>query len=428
MHYQRSSTLFKEAKQFIPGGVNSPVRAFQSVGGTPIFVEKASGAYLYDVDGNILIDYIASWGPMILGHAYPPVIEAIKRRAEKGTSFGMPTELETTIASLALQMIPNMDKIRFVNSGTEACMSAVRLARGATKREKIIKFKGCYHGHSDAFLIQAGSGAVTFGSPSSPGVTQGTAKDTLLAGYNNLEEVTSLFEEYPDEIAAIIVEPVAGNMGCVLPKNGFLEGLRLLCDRYGSLLIFDEVMTGFRLAKGGAQELLNIRADIATYGKVIGGGLPVGAFAAKEEIMKHLAPEGPVYQAGTLSGNPLAMAAGLAMLQALNEDAALYSRLDQKTQRLEEGFHSVLKGLDLPYQINRMGSMISLHFTEKEVVDFETSALGNNNRFNSYFHGMLKEGIYLPPSAFESYFLNDALSFSDIDKTIEAFAEVVKKL
>ena len=428
MHYQRSSTLFKEAKQFIPGGVNSPVRAFQSVGGTPIFVEKASGAYLYDVDGNILIDYIASWGPMILGHAYPPVIEAIKRRAEKGTSFGMPTELETTIASLALQMIPNMDKIRFVNSGTEACMSAVRLARGATKREKIIKFKGCYHGHSDAFLIQAGSGAVTFGSPSSPGVTQGTAKDTLLAGYNNLEEVTSLFEEYPDEIAAIIVEPVAGNMGCVLPKNGFLEGLRLLCDRYGSLLIFDEVMTGFRLAKGGAQELLNIRADIATYGKVIGGGLPVGAFAAKEEIMKHLAPEGPVYQAGTLSGNPLAMAAGLAMLQALNEDAALYSRLDQKTQRLEEGFHSVLKGRDLPYQINRMGSMISLHFTEKEVVDFETSALGNNNRFNSYFHGMLKEGIYLPPSAFESYFLNDALSFSDIDKTIEAFAEVVKKL
>ncbi len=428
MHYQRSSTLFKEAKQVIPGGVNSPVRAFQSVGGTPIFVERASGAYLYDVDGNILIDYIASWGPMILGHAYPPVIEAIKRRAEKGTSFGMPTELETTIASLALQMIPNMDKIRFVNSGTEACMSAVRLARGATKREKIIKFRGCYHGHSDAFLIQAGSGAVTFGSPSSPGVTQGTAKDTLLAGYNNLEEVASLFEEYPDEIAAIIVEPVAGNMGCVPPKNGFLEGLRSLCDRYGSLLIFDEVMTGFRLAKGGAQELLNIRADIATYGKVIGGGLPVGAFAAKEEIMKHLAPEGPVYQAGTLSGNPLAMAAGLAMLQALNEDAALYSRLDQKTKRLEEGMHSVLKGRDLPYQINRLGSMISLHFTEKEVVDFETSALGNNNRFNTYFHGMLKEGIYLPPSAFESYFLNDALSFSDIDKTIEAFAEVAKKL
>jgi len=428
MYYQRSSSLFKEAKKVIPGGVNSPVRAFQSVGGTPVFVEKASGAYLYDVDGNVLIDYIASWGPMILGHAYPPVIEALKKRAEKGTSFGMPTELETTIASLALQMIPNMDKIRFVNSGTEACMSAVRLARGATKREKIIKFKGCYHGHSDAFLIQAGSGAMTFGSPSSPGVTQGTAKDTLLAAYNNLEEVASLFEEYPEEIAAIIVEPVAGNMGCVLPKNGFLEGLRSLCDRFGSLLIFDEVMTGFRLAKGGAQELLNIKADIATYGKVIGGGLPVGAFAAKDEIMKHLAPEGPVYQAGTLSGNPLAMAAGLAMLQALDEDTTLYTRLDQKTQRLEEGFHSVLKESNLPFQINRLGSMISLHFTENEVSDFETAAHGNNSRFNLFFHGMLSEGIYLPPSAFESYFLNDALSESDIDKTIIALSKVVKNL
>jgi len=428
MYYQRSSSLFKEAKKVIPGGVNSPVRAFQSVGGTPVFVEKASGAYLYDVDGNVLIDYIASWGPMILGHAYPKVIEALKKRAEKGTSFGMPTELETTIASLALQMIPNMDKIRFVNSGTEACMSAVRLARGATKREKIIKFKGCYHGHSDAFLIQAGSGAMTFGSPSSPGVTQGTAKDTLLAAYNNLEEVASLFEEYPEEIAAIIVEPVAGNMGCVLPKNGFLEGLRSLCDRFGSLLIFDEVMTGFRLAKGGAQELLNIKADIATYGKVIGGGLPVGAFAAKDEIMKHLAPEGPVYQAGTLSGNPLAMAAGLAMLQALDEDTTLYTRLDQKTQRLEEGFHSVLKESNLPYQINRLGSMISLHFTENEVSDFETAAHGNNSRFNLFFHGMLSEGIYLPPSAFESYFLNDALSESDIDKTIIALSKVVKNL
>jgi len=428
MYYQRSSSLFKEAKKVIPGGVNSPVRAFQSVGGTPVFVEKASGAYLYDVDGNVLIDYIASWGPMILGHAYPPVIEALKKRAEKGTSFGMPTQLETTIASLALQMIPNMDKIRFVNSGTEACMSAVRLARGATKREKIIKFKGCYHGHSDAFLIQAGSGAMTFGSPSSPGVTQGTAKDTLLAAYNNLEEVASLFEEYPEEIAAIIVEPVAGNMGCVLPKNGFLEGLRSLCDRFGSLLIFDEVMTGFRLAKGGAQELLNIKADIATYGKVIGGGLPVGAFAAKDEIMKHLAPEGPVYQAGTLSGNPLAMAAGLAMLQALDEDTTLYTRLDQKTQRLEEGFHSVLKESNLPYQINRLGSMISLHFTENEVSDFETAAHGNNSRFNLFFHGMLSEGIYLPPSAFESYFLNDALSESDIDKTIIALSKVVKNL
>jgi glutamate-1-semialdehyde 2,1-aminomutase len=428
MRYQRSSTLFKEAQQVIPGGVNSPVRAFKSVGGTPIFVEKAEGAYLYDVDGNSYLDYISSWGPMILGHAFAPVIEAVKERADRGTSFGIPTELETEIARLALQMIPNMDKIRFVNSGTEACMSAVRLARGATQREKIIKFKGCYHGHSDAFLIQAGSGAVTFGSPSSPGVTAGTAKDTLLADYNNLTEVEQLFQEYPEEIAAIIVEPVAGNMGCVPPAEGFLEGLRALCDQYTSLLIFDEVMTGFRLAKGGAQELLGVKADVVTYGKVLGGGLPVGAFAAKKEIMKHLAPEGPVYQAGTLSGNPLAMAAGLAMLQALDADPQIYTRLAEKTERLELGLNTVLENKGIPYQINRLGSMISLHFTEQPVIDFGTAAKGNNERFNSYFHGMLNEGIYLPPSAFESYFLNDALSLEDIDKTIHSFQKVAQKL
>ena len=428
MRYQRSSTLFKEAQQVIPGGVNSPVRAFKSVGGTPIFVEKAKGAYLYDVDGNSYLDYISSWGPMILGHAFAPVIEAVKKRADRGTSFGIPTELETEIARLALQMIPNMDKIRFVNSGTEACMSAVRLARGATQREKIIKFKGCYHGHSDAFLIQAGSGAVTFGSPSSPGVTAGTAKDTLLADYNNLTEVEQLFQEYPEEIAAIIVEPVAGNMGCIPPAEGFLEGLRALCDQYTSLLIFDEVMTGFRLAKGGAQELLGVKADIVTYGKVLGGGLPVGAFAAKKEIMKYLAPEGPVYQAGTLSGNPLAMAAGLAMLQALDADPQIYTRLAEKTERLELGLNTVLENKGIPYQINRLGSMISLHFTEQPVIDFETAAKGDNERFNSYFHRMLNEGIYLPPSAFESYFLNDALSLEDIDKTIHSFQKVAQKL
>lgn len=428
MRYQRSSTLFKEAQQVIPGGVNSPVRAFKSVGGTPIFVEKAKGAYLYDVDGNSYLDYISSWGPMILGHAFAPVIEAVKERADRGTSFGIPTELETEIARLALQMIPNMDKIRFVNSGTEACMSAVRLARGATQREKIIKFKGCYHGHSDAFLIQAGSGAVTFGSPSSPGVTAGTAKDTLLADYNNLTEVEQLFQEYPEEIAAIIVEPVAGNMGCIPPAEGFLEGLRALCDQYTSLLIFDEVMTGFRLAKGGAQELLGVKADIVTYGKVLGGGLPVGAFAAKKEIMKYLAPEGPVYQAGTLSGNPLAMAAGLAMLQALDADLQIYTRLAEKTERLELGLNTVLENKGIPYQINRLGSMISLHFTEQPVIDFETAAKGDNERFNSYFHGMLNEGIYLPPSAFESYFLNDALSPEDIDQTIDSFQKVAQKL
>jgi len=428
MQYQRSSSLFKEAQAVIPGGVNSPVRAFKSVGGTPIFVERAKGAYLYDADGNKLIDYISSWGPMILGHAFTPVIDAVKQRADKGTSFGMPTALETEIANLALEMVPNMDKIRFVNSGTEACMSAVRLARGASGKEKIIKFAGCYHGHSDAFLIQAGSGAVTFGSPSSPGVTKGTAQDTLLAPYNNIEAVEQLFQEYPDEIAAIIIEPVAGNMGCIPPAEGFLDGLRKLCDQFGSYLIFDEVMTGFRLAKGGAQELLGVKADIVTFGKVIGGGLPVGAFAASEEIMSHLAPEGPVYQAGTLSGNPLAMAAGLAMLHALNSDDALFDRMAKKTERLHKGLDSVLKDAGLPYQINRLGSMISVHFTEVAVTDFESAAHGNNDRFKKYFHGMLEQGIYLPPSAFESYFLNDALSNSDIDQTVEALAVIVKKL
>ena len=427
MNYQSSSQLFKEAQQVIPGGVNSPVRAFKAVGGTPIFMQRAQGAYLYDEDGKRYIDYISSWGPMILGHAHPAVVEAIQKAAEKGTSYGTPTSLETEIATLALSMVPNMDKIRFVNSGTEACMSAVRLARGVTQREKIIKFSGCYHGHSDAFLIQAGSGAVTFGSPSSPGVTKGTAHDTLLAPYNDLDAVTQLFEEYPDEIAALIIEPVAGNMGCILPKKGFLEGLRALCDQHNTLLIFDEVMTGFRLAPGGAQERLSIKADIVTYGKVIGGGLPVGAFAASDAIMQHLAPNGPVYQAGTLSGNPLAMAAGLATLQHLKKDTALYTLLDQKTQQLHEGFQSLLDKKGLPFQINRLGSMISLHFTASEVVDFQSASLGNNDSFNRYFHSMLDQGVYLPPSAFESYFLNDALSNNDIDKTLEGFSNFIKK-
>ncbi len=427
MRYQRSSILFKEAQKVIPGGVNSPVRAFKSVGGTPIFIEKAKGALLYDKDGNTFIDYISSWGPMILGHAYDPVIKAIKMRLEKGTSFGIPTALETEIATLALDMIANKDKIRFVNSGTEACMSAIRLARGYTNREKIIKFKGCYHGHSDAFLIQAGSGAVTFGSPSSPGVTQGTAKDTLLADFNNLDEVIRLFDEYPEEIAAVIVEPVAGNMGCITPNYGFLEELRSICDKFASLLIFDEVMTGFRLAKGGAQELLGVNADIVTYGKVLGGGLPVGAFAAKKQIMRQLAPEGPVYQAGTLSGNPIAMAAGLSTLQILNADQEIYTRLEKKTENLELGFKEILNNKGIPYQINRIGSMFSLHFTEQPVVDFQSATLGDNELFKNYFHGMLDQGIYLPPSAFESYFLNDAITFSDINYTIEAFRKVISK-
>ena len=325
MNYQRSSALFAEAEKVIPGGVNSPVRAFKAVGGTPIFVEKAKGAYLYDADGNKLIDYINSWGPMILGHAHEPVVNAVIEKAKKGTSFGMPTEIETEIAALAVSMVPNIDKIRFVNSGTEACMSAVRLARGFTGKDKIIKFAGCYHGHSDSFLIQAGSGAVTFGSPNSPGVTEGTAKDTLLATFNDLHNVEEVISANKNEIACIILEPVAGNMGCIPPAKGFLEGLRKLCDENNMLLIFDEVMTGFRLAAGGAQELYDVKADIVTFGKVIGGGLPVGAFAARHEIMNHLAPMGPVYQAGTLSGNPLAMAAGLAMLKELDSNREVFN-------------------------------------------------------------------------------------------------------
>ena len=426
MLYQRSSALFQSAQKVIPGGVNSPVRAFKAVGGTPVFVEKAKGAYLFDVDGNRLIDYISSWGPMILGHAFEPVIQAVKESADRGTSYGMPTELETQIAQLVSQMAPNIDMVRMVNSGTEACMSAIRLARGYTGREKIIKFSGCYHGHSDAFLIQAGSGLVTFGAPSSPGVNKGTAKDTLLAQYNDLESVRLHFERQPEQIAAIIIEPVAGNMGCIPPQAAFLEGLRKICDVHKTLLIFDEVMTGFRLAKGGAQETLGVAADIITFGKVWGGGLPVGAFASRAEIMSYLAPDGPVYQAGTLSGNPLAMAAGFATLTHLNNHPEIFDRLENKSSLLHQGMSIALNKKGLPHQINHFGSMISLHFTEQPVVDFETAALGNNDRFKQYFHGMLDRGVYLPPSAFESYFLNDALSEKDIDFTLSAFEDWLK--
>ena len=428
MLYQRSSQLFAEAEQVIPGGVNSPVRAFKSVGGTPIFVKSAKGAYLYDEDGNRLIDYINSWGPMILGHAYGPVVSALIERTRLGTSFGMPTALETEIATLAISMVPNIEKIRFVNSGTEACMSAIRLARGYTKRDKIIKFAGCYHGHSDSFLIQAGSGASTFGTPNSPGVTAGTAKDTLLARYNDLENVAQLIEANPMEIAAIIVEPVAGNMGCIPPNKGFLEGLRQLCTENSILLIFDEVMTGFRLAKGGVQELLSVNADIVTFGKVIGGGLPVGAFAARAEIMNYLAPIGPVYQAGTLSGNPLAMAAGLAMLKAINEDDQLFQRLDAKTAYLEEGIKNAFDDTNLAYTINRVGSMISVHFDLSPVVDFQSAAKGDNSTFKKFFHGLLNEGIYIAPSAYETWFITDALTYEDLDFTIEAIRKVSKTL
>jgi glutamate-1-semialdehyde 2,1-aminomutase len=426
MLYKRSSALFAEAEKVIPGGVNSPVRAFKAVGGTPIFAKSAKGAYVFDEDGNRYIDYINSWGPMVLGHAYPPVVDAVIEKAKLGTSFGMPTEMETQIAALAIKMVPGIDKIRFVNSGTEACMSAIRLARGFTKKDKIIKFAGCYHGHSDSFLIQAGSGAVTFGSPNSPGVTQGTAKDTLLAKYNDLESVNALVNANLDEIAAIIIEPVAGNMGCIPPKEGFLEALRQICDENNILLIFDEVMTGFRLARGGAQELLNVKSDIVTFGKVIGGGLPVGAFAARAEIMDYLAPLGPVYQAGTLSGNPLAMAAGLAMLNALEQDNAVFQRLSDKTLYLEKGIEKVLTDNRVSFTINRLGSMISVHFDENPVYDFQTASKGDNETFKKFFHGLLEEGVYIAPSAYETWFISDALTYEDLDYTINAIDKVAK--
>lgn len=428
MIYKRSSELFAAAKKVIPGGVNSPVRAFNAVGGEPLFIKEAKGAYMWDEDGNKYIDYINSWGPLILGHAFEPVVNAVVEKAKKGTSFGTPTEIETTIAELAVSLVPNIDQIRFVNSGTEACMSAVRLARGFKNREKIIKFAGCYHGHSDSFLIQAGSGAVTFGTPNSPGVTEGTAKDTLLANYNDLDSVKNLLEANKEEIACIILEPIAGNMGCIPPKEGFLEGLRKLCDEHGVLLIFDEVMTGFRLARGGAQELTGVDADIVCFGKVIGGGLPVGAFAARQEIMDYLAPNGPVYQAGTLSGNPLAMAAGLAMLTELNNKPEIYQSLAEKTEYLHKGIAKVLTENNITHTINRRGSMISVHFAEEEVKDFTSAAKGNNDTFKKFFHGLLENGVYIAPSAFETWFLTDALSYEDLDATIAAIDKVSKEL
>ncbi|MFV0237267.1 MAG: glutamate-1-semialdehyde 2,1-aminomutase [Flavobacteriales bacterium] len=426
MIYKRSSTLFNEAQNYIPGGVNSPVRAFKGIGGTPVFFKKAKGAYLFDEDDRKYIDYINSWGPMILGHSVDFINDALKEQIEKGTSFGAPTVLETQIAKLIVEMVPNIDKVRMVNSGTEACMSAIRLARGFTKREKIIKFEGCYHGHSDAFLIKAGSGAATFGSPNSPGVTQGTAKDTLLARYNDLAQVETLIDQNEGTIAAIILEPVAGNMGTIRPSNTFLKGLRSLCNEKGILLIFDEVMTGFRLAKGGAQEALDIDADIVTFGKVIGGGLPVGAFAARDEIMSCLAPLGNVYQAGTLSGNPIAMTAGLMQLKQLNMNPQIFEKINDSTAYLHKGFDEVLQKNQIDYTINRFGSMITIFFSPEEVKDFDTAQKANNDYFKKFFHGMLENGIYLPPSSFETWFISHALSQEDLDRTIEVVDKVTK--
>lgn len=426
--YISSKTLFERAQQSIPGGVNSPVRAFKSVGGTPVFMEKAKGAYLYDVDGNRYIDYIASWGPMILGHAYEPVVKAIQQKAEGSTSFGAPTELEIQIAELIKSMTKNIDLIRMVNSGTEACMSAIRLARGFTGKNKFIKFEGCYHGHADMFLVKAGSGLATFGIQNVPGVTAGVANDTLIAPYNDLQAVEKLVQENKDEIAAIIVEPVAGNMGCVLPGKGFLEGLRKICNEENILLIFDEVMTGFRLAKGGAQEKLGIDADLVTYGKVIGAGMPVGAFGGRKEIMQHIAPLGNVYQAGTLSGNPLAMVAGYTLLKELNDRPEHFSELEEKTIYLKNGLASVLTQADVDFTINRFGSMLSIFFTKDPVTGFASASATDTQLFKKFFHAMLERGVYLPPSAFESWFLNNALSYGDLDETVQAAKESLEAI
>lgn len=419
----RSQQLFERAQQSIPGGVNSPVRAFKSVGGTPIFIKSAKGAYLYDEDRNQYIDYINSWGPMILGHAYEPVVKAIREKAEYSTSFGAPTELEIDIAELIKSMAPNIDLVRMVSSGTEACMSALRLARGYTGRNKFIKFEGCYHGHADCFLVKAGSGVATLNIQTVPGITAGVSMDTLTAPYNNLDAVTELVKENKGEIAAIIIEPVGGNMGCILPQPGFLEGLRKICTDENILLIFDEVMTGFRLAVGGAQERLHIDADLVTFGKVIGGGLPVGAFGGKKEIMQHIAPLGNVYQAGTLSGNPIAMIAGFTMLSHLKTDSTIYESLDGKTKHLGDEMHKILSRKSIPHRINQIGSMISLHFSDNDVIDFESASGSDIPLFNKLFHHMLENGIYLPPSAYESWFLSNALTSADLDKTCSVLEE-----
>ena len=423
-----SRDLFDRAKQFIPGGVNSPVRAFKAVGGDPLFIKKASGAYLYDEDNNHFIDFINSWGPMILGHGNELIEKAVTEAAKGSLSFGAPTKKEVEIAELITHMVPSVDKVRMVNSGTEATMSAIRVARGVTGQDKIIKFEGCYHGHGDSFLIAAGSGAVTMGTPDSPGVTQGTAKDTLLAPYNDLDKVSKLIESNTGQIACIILEPVAGNMGCVPPEPGFLQGLRDLCDKHGIILIFDEVMTGFRLAKGGAQELYGVLPDLTTLGKIIGGGMPVGAYGGKKEIMDYVSPQGPVYQAGTLSGNPIAMSAGYAILSYLNDHDEVYSKIENTTKRIVQGISNNLELLNLSYTINQVGSMFSLFFSDKKITDFNLAKDCDTEKFGKYFRAMLERGIYLAPSQFEALFVSSAIDEAEINKTVEASYESLESL
>jgi glutamate-1-semialdehyde 2,1-aminomutase len=428
MQTQKSTELFKRAQKVLPGGVNSPVRAFKSVGRDPLFIQRANGSKMWDVDGNMYIDYVGSWGPMLFGHAHPDVVESVKHAAEGGLSFGAPAETEVLIGELICEMIPSIDVVRMVNSGTEATMSAIRLARAYTKRDKIVKFEGCYHGHADSFLIKAGSGALTLGSPDSPGVTGGTARDTLTAQFNDTESVKALFENNKDSIAAVIIEPVAGNMGCIPPSASFLQDIRDICTENNALLIFDEVMTGFRLSRGGAQELYGIRPDLTTLGKVIGGGMPVGAYGGRHEIMSLISPSGPVYQAGTLSGNPIAMASGYTMLSYINEHMDIYDKLEKKGAALEDGIRGVMSKHSYPLSINRVGSMFTLFFTDREVTDFITAESSDKEKFARYFGSMLEQGIYLPPSQFEAAFISTAHSDGDIEKTVSAVEVALAKV
>lgn len=428
MKIERSRDLFSKAQKYIPGGVNSPVRAFKAVGGDPLFIKSAKGAYMYDEDDNAYVDLINSWGPMVLGHANEDIQNAVTEAVKSSLSFGAPNKKEVEIAELITDMVPSIEKVRMVNSGTEATMSAIRLARGFTMRDKIIKFEGCYHGHGDSFLIAAGSGVATMGTPDSPGVTKGTAEDTLTAPFNNLSAVKKLIEQNKNSIAAIILEPVAGNMGCVLPEEGFLKGLKEICDKDGIILIFDEVMTGFRLSKSGAQGLFDIKPDLTTLGKIIGGGMPVGAYGGRAEIMDFVSPSGPVYQAGTLSGNPIAMAAGYAMLSFLNEHDEVYTQLEATTSRIADGFRQNLKKLNLDYTINHLGSMISLFFTNHRVTDFKTAKTSDTALFGKYFRGMLERGVYLAPSQFETLFISTAIDDKIADDIIKANYEALAAL
>ncbi|MAT39575.1 MAG: glutamate-1-semialdehyde-2,1-aminomutase [Ectothiorhodospiraceae bacterium] len=427
MNFSKSEELYKKAVNLMPGGVNSPVRAFKSVGAVPVFFTSAKGSKLYDVDGNEYIDYIGSWGPFILGHRHPDVEEAVRIQLERAASFGAPTEIENDMAELVIDMVPSVEMVRFVNSGTEATLSAIRLARAYTGRDKILKFEGCYHGHGDSFLIKAGSGVATLGLPDSPGVTKRTAEDTLTAAYNDLDSVKLMIEQNPDQIAAIILEPIVGNMGCVPPKDGFLQGLRTLCTEKNILLIFDEVMTGFRVAPGGAQQVYNVMPDLTTLGKIIGGGLPVGAYGGKREIMETVAPAGPMYQAGTLSGNPLAMAAGYATLKVLR-DGTVYEQLEANAARLNDGIQANLDALGLPYTKNRVGSMFTMFFTDSPVHDWDSANASDRDKYAAYFREMLQRGIYLAPSQFEAAFMSIMHGEEEIEKTIAAHRESLEAI